>query len=70
MNEAREIRLRVLEMLVRTGADLEVVEVETVLRLERFVMAAGVAETAESVDETVDVAAEQTEPGWQLPATR
>ena len=58
MNEAREIRLRVLEMLVRAGCNPDDIEVETVHRMERFVMAANVAKPEVSADS----AASETDP--------
>ncbi|MER9375989.1 hypothetical protein [Mesorhizobium sp. M0491] len=49
MNERREVRLRLLEMVGREGFYPETI-VETVLDLERFVMDAGVAKPEEPAD--------------------
>ncbi|WP_027162345.1 hypothetical protein [Mesorhizobium sp. WSM1293] len=49
MNERREIRLRLLEMVGREGFYPETI-VETVLNLERFVLEAGVANAEEPAD--------------------
>ena len=52
MNERREIRLRLLEMVVRDGGTPDP---ETVPNLERFVWEAGVANAEEPADSAAPV---------------
>lgn len=62
MNEAREIRLRLLELIGRDGGLHPDTMVETVLGLERFVMDAGVAKIAAPADSAASSETDGTGP--------
>ena len=55
MNEAREIRLRLLEMVGREGFYPETI-IETALNLERFVLGARIAKPVEPADSSAPTA--------------